>query len=104
MLTKEVSELKRLFIEKQEQPTPPQQEQFLTIQEAAEFLHLTVPTMYSKASKSELSFMKRGKRLYFSRTELMEYIKEGRKKSNAEIKQEAEAYLSNNKKELNNGK
>jgi hypothetical protein len=30
----------------------------------------------------------------------MEYLKEGRKKSNAEIEQEAEAYLSNNKKAL----
>lgn len=75
-----------------------QTEQFLTIQEAAEFLSLTVPTMYSKVSKAELPVMKRSKRLYFSRTELMEYLKDGRKKSNAEIEQEAEAYLLNNKK------
>jgi len=97
MLTKEVSELKRLLIEKQEQPTD-QPEQLLTIQEAAEFLSLAVPTMYSKVSKGELPVMKRSKRLYFSRTELLEYIKDGRKKSNAEIEQEAKAYLLNNKK------
>lgn len=100
MLTKEVSELKRLLIEKQEHPPTEQPEQLLTIQEAAEFLSLAVPTMYSKVSKGELPVMKQGKRLYFSSTELMEYIKEGRKKSNAEIEQEAEAYLSNNKKGL----
>lgn len=104
MLTKEVSELKRLLIEKQEQPTTDQPEQFLTIQEAAEFLSLTVPTMYSKVSKGELPVMKRSKRLYFSRTELLEYLKGGRKKSNAEIEQEAKAYFLNNKKGLNNGK
>ena len=103
MLTKEVSELKRLLIEKQEQPTTPP-EQLLTIQQAAEFLSLTVPTMYSKVSKGELPVMKRSKRLYFSRTELLDYLKDGRKKSNAEIEQEAKAYLSNNKKGLNNGK
>jgi len=57
-----------------------QPEQLLTIQEAAEFLSLTVPTMYSKVSKGELPVMKRSKRLYFSRTELLEYIKYGRKK------------------------
>lgn len=100
MLTKEVSELKRLLIEKQEQPTTEQPEQLLTVQEAAQFLNLTVPTIYSKVSKGELPVMKRSKRLYFSSTELMEYIKEGRKKSNAEIEQEAEAYLSNTKKAL----
>ena len=86
-------------VEPTEQP-----EQLLTIQEAAEFLSLTVPTMYSKVSKGELPVMKRGKRLYFSRTELLEYLKGGRKKSNAEIEAEAKAYLSNNKKGLNNGK
>ena len=75
-------------------------EQFLTVQETAIYLNLTVPTIYSKVSKGELPVMKRGKRLYFSRTELMEYIKEGRKKSNLEIELEAENYLSKNKKGL----
>ena len=81
-------------------PIHKQPEQPLTIQEAAQFLNLTVPTIYSKVSKGELPVMKRSKRLYFSSTELMEYLKEGRKKSNAEIEQEAEAYLSNNRKGL----
>ncbi len=97
MLTIEVSELKRLLIEKQEQPPTEQPEQLLTVQEAAHFLNLTVPTIYSKVSKGELPVMKRSKRLYFSSIELMAYLKEGRKKSNAEIEQEAEAYLSNKK-------
>ena len=70
-----------------------QTEQLLTIQEAAEFLSLSVPTLYSKVSKNELPVMKRSKRLYFSRTELLDYLKVGRKKSNAEIEQEAKAYL-----------
>ncbi|WP_292901699.1 helix-turn-helix domain-containing protein [Nonlabens sp.] len=99
MLTKEVGELKRLLIEKQEQPTTPP-EQLLNVQEAAHFLNLTVPTIYSKVSKNELPVMKRSKRLYFSSTELMEYLKDGRKKSNAEIEQEAEAYLLKTKKGL----
>lgn len=81
-------------------PTNEQPEHLLTIQEAAQFLNLTVPTIYSKVSKGELPVMKRSKRLYFSNTELMEYLKEGRKKSNAEIEQEAESYLSKNRKGL----
>ena len=89
----------KAFKKREQQPTE-QPEQFLNIQEAAQFLNLTVPTIYSKVSKRELPCMKRGKRLYFSSTELMEYIKEGRKKSYAEIEQEAETYLSNNKKGL----
>ena len=76
-----------------QQPAPDQPEQLLTIQEAARFLNLTVPTMYSKVSKGELPVLKRSKRLYFSRTELLEYLKEGRKKSNAEIEEEVNAYF-----------
>ena len=85
----------------QEGKTPTEQpEQLLTVQEAAQFLDLTVPTIYSKVSKGELPVMKRSKRLYFSNTELMEYLKEGRKKSNAEIEADANAYWSNNRKGL----
>lgn len=75
-------------VEPTEQP-----EHLLTIQEAAEFLSLTVPTMYSKVSKGELPVMKRSKRLYFSQSELLEYLKDGRRKTNAEIEAEADAYL-----------
>ena len=97
-LTKEVCELKQLLLKKSVEQPSDFSEQFLTIQEAAEFLSLSVPTMYSKVSKRELPVMKRGKRLYFSRTELMQYLKAGHKKSNMEIESEAEAYLFNRKK------
>lgn len=85
--------------------TPPQTvdtcdhpEQLLSIDEAAEFLRLAKPTLYSKVSKNELPYMKRGKRLYFSRTELMDYLKKGRIKSKEEIEQEADNYLALKKK------
>ena len=78
-------------------------EQLLTIQEAANFLNLTIATMYTKVSRNEIPVMKRSKRLYFSRTELLEYIKGGRKKSNADIAEEADTYLSTRNR-LKNGK
>ena len=98
MLTKEVSELKRLIIEKQEQQNSEQPEQLLNVDGAAEFFVPTRPTIYSKCSRNEIPFMKRSKRLYFSSTELMEYIKEGRNKTASDIDQEVDEYLSNSKK------
>ncbi|MBI0401362.1 helix-turn-helix domain-containing protein [Cyclobacterium marinum] len=71
-----------------------QPERLLTIQEAAELLSLTVPTLYSKVSKGELPVMKRSNRLYFFRTELLDYLKGGRKKSIADVEQEAIDYLN----------
>ncbi len=94
MLTKEVSELKELLLQvNNQEPTTPA-EKLLTVQEAAKFLNLSVPTIYSKVSKGELPVMKRSKRLYFSNIELMEYLKSGRKKTNSEITAEANNYLS----------
>ena len=93
-LTREVSALRQLLISKEKQEE--QSEQFLTIQQAAEFLCLTVPTIYSKVSKRELPFMKQGKRLYFAKSELSEYLKAGKKKTSAEM--EAENYLVTTKK------
>ena len=75
-----------------------QPEQLLSIDEVAELLHLAKSTIYSKVSKNELPYMKRGKRLYFSKTDLMEYLKKGRKKSKDEIEQEADNYLRKKKK------
>lgn len=106
--SEQLSSLIQNSVRKALKETPPQTvdstehpERLFTIQEAAEFLNLTVPTLYSKVSKGELPVMKRSKRLYFSRTELLEYLKAGRKKSNTEINREADTYLK--KKGGNNG-
>lgn len=95
-LTKEVSELKRLLIEKQEQAPTEHPDKLLTVQEAAEFLHLSTPTIYSKVSRSELPVCKTpgSKRLYFSLAELTDYVKSGRKLTNAEIEAKADQYLT----------
>lgn len=82
--------------EKAEQQEPT--ERLLTVHEAAKFLNLTTATIYSKVSRGELPVMKRSKRLYFSNIELMNYLKEGRKKTYSEIDAEAENYLNNKSK------
>lgn len=98
-LTNEVSELKSLLLKKAEASTT-ETEQLLTIKEASDFLKLSVPTLYSKVSRNELPYMKQGKRLYFSSTELMEYVKQGRRKTDVEIQADADTYLSNKRKGL----
>lgn len=75
-----------------------QKKDLLTVQEAGEFLSLSVPTIYSKVSRGELPVMKQGKRLYFSRAELLEFLKAGRRKTNKEIEAEGASYLRTNKK------
>ncbi len=78
-------------------PTVQQEDQLLTIQEAAEILNLSVPTIYGLVSKSEIPVCKKTRRLYFSKKELIDWIKSGRKKTNDEIETEANNRLSKRK-------
>lgn len=68
-------------------------DELLTVQDTAKFLSLSVPTIYGLISKGELPVMKRSKRCYFSKVELINYLKQGRKKTFAETATEAETYL-----------
>ena len=57
----------------------------MTISQAAEFVNLTVPTLYGFVSKRTIPFSKVGKRLYFSETELTSWIQSGRKQTRDEL-------------------
>jgi excisionase family DNA binding protein len=80
-----------------EQGEQPQQDELLTVQDTAKFLSLSVPTIYGLISKGELPVMKRSKRCYFSKVELINYLKQGRKKTLAETAIEADQYLKSKK-------
>lgn len=60
----------------------------------------TKPTWYSKISKGEVPYHKQGKKVYFLKSEIDNWLKAGKQKSSSEIEAEAEAFLSNNKKRL----
>lgn len=92
-LTNEVSEIKRLLLEKSNKQQHPEPDQLLTIQQAGELLSLSVPTLYGYVQRAEIPVCKRSKRLYFSRLTLIEWVKAGRKKTLAETASEADAYL-----------
>ena len=89
----------RKILNNQKTETPqPETDQFLSIEQAADFLYLSVPTIYGLVSRAEIPCMKRGKRLYFSKDEIKNWIKAGRKKTLAELGADADAHLLNQKK------
>lgn len=57
----------------------------LTVDEAANFLKLAKQTVYQLVSARDIPFSKKGKRLYFHRHELEQWIAEGRKQTRKEI-------------------
>lgn len=73
-------------------------DELLTIKQAAVLLTLTTPTIYGLVQRREIPFSKRGKRLYFSKKELLEWVAEGRKKTVSEINSYAFANLNNKRR------
>ena len=66
-------------------------EQLLTISQAADLLHLAVSTIYGHVHKHAIPHCRKGKRLYFIKQELLNWVKDGRKKTMTEIMAEAKA-------------
>jgi excisionase family DNA binding protein len=67
--------------------------QLLTVKEAAKFLNLTVQTIYLMVSRGDIPVNKKNRRLYFLKSELTEWIKQGRQLTNSEIENDAVNYL-----------
>ena len=70
----------------------------LTIEEAAAFLHLSKQTLYRKVSKGEIPHMKRSKRLYFSKENLIDYVSAGSVLTNEQLISATADLLTNSKK------
>lgn len=73
----------------QKQNAQKEAEELLTAKQAAALLNIALPTLYGYTSRMEIPVSKKGKRLYFSKKELLEWVKEGRQKTRFDILQDA---------------
>lgn len=96
-LYEKLDSIERLLLAQNKEPQA-DLEALLTIQEAGKLLTLSVPTIYGLVSRSEIPVSKKGKRLYFSKLELTNWIKAGRKKTNEETARDADTHLQGKKK------
>ena len=97
-LSNEVSEIKRLLLEKSsEQPT--ETDRWFDLNELCIYHpdKPSKPTVYGWVHFGLIPVHKGGKKLRFLKSEIDNWIKQGRKKTNAEIEAEAEVYLMNKK-------
>jgi excisionase family DNA binding protein len=98
-LTNEVSEIKRLLLEKSsEQPT--ETDRWFDLNELCNY-HPDKPskfTVYSWVHSGTIPVHKSGKKLRFLKSEIDEWLKQGRKKTLAELSSEAEQFLTKTKR------
>ncbi|PZX52455.1 AlpA family transcriptional regulator [Algoriphagus ratkowskyi] len=93
LLFEEVKQIKSLILETSSKEAG---DRLLTIQETAEFLHVQKQTLYSYVSKGIIPNHKRAGRLYFSKNELIDWIKSGNKRA-FDVEKEAQKIISKRK-------
>lgn len=93
-LFEEVKQIKTLILESS---TGQPGDQLLTITETGEFLHVQKQTLYSYVSKGIIPHHKRAGRLYFSKSELIDWIKSGNRRA-FDVEEEAKKIISKRKR------
>jgi len=91
-LAEKLNQIEELIRSQKNQPQV-EEDKLLTIKEASQLLSLTVPTVYGLVQRREIPVCKKGKRLYFSRAEVVDWIKTGRKRTSAEVDKETERLI-----------
>ena len=93
-LTNEVSEIKRLLLEKSN-PTPTEIDRWFDLNELCIYHpdKPSKPTVYGWVNVGTIPVHKGGKKLRFLKSEIDNWLRQGRKKTLAEIASEADTYL-----------
>lgn len=95
-LTNEVKELKALILQKAQShfdvETP------INIKDVSKLTELSIPTLYGYVQRNEIPYYKKGNRLKFFKSEIIDWIKTGKQKTIKEVVCDADVFLSSRKK------
>ena len=67
--------------------------EIMNVQQVADYLSISNQTVYGMTCRMEVHFYKRGKKNYFKRSDIDEWLLSSRRKTREEIEMEALTYL-----------
>lgn len=77
--------IRKVINENRNQQNDSNYNDILTLSEACEYLNLAKQTLYGFTSKNDIPFIKRGKKLYFKKSELENWLMAGKQLTKDEI-------------------
>lgn len=86
-LISEVNSLKLLL---QASPHEPEDE-FITVAQTVSLIKKAKPTIYKMIERGELPYYRQGRRVVFLKSEIVDYLKSGRRKSFKQLAEEGRA-------------
>lgn len=69
-------------------------DEFLNIQQVAEYINLAIPSVYGLVHRRQIPFIKRGKKLLFETEKINEWLHEGSHKTKSQIIKDTDDYLN----------
>lgn len=63
--------------------------EYMSIDQASQFLNLAVPTLYGLTSKRQVPFIKKSKKLYFLKSQLEKWLNDSHKKTTLNLAEDA---------------
>jgi excisionase family DNA binding protein len=83
-----------------QQPQEQEADRWLNLADLCEYHpdHPAKPTVYAWIGQRSIPYHKKGKKLMFLRSEIDAWLKEGRRKTAAEIQSEAEKFVTNHRR------
>jgi excisionase family DNA binding protein len=82
-------------------PAQQQQPEIFDVRQAANFLKMKLATLYEKTSEKLIPHFKKGKRLYFKKEELQDWINAGKVSTKEELESRAMTILMGKKDRRN---
>ncbi|MDV7187430.1 helix-turn-helix domain-containing protein [Lutibacter sp. TH_r2] len=73
------------------------EDEFLNVNEVAELVNYAVPTIYDLKHKGKIPFYKNGAKLQFKKSEILEWMENGKGITKSDIEEKANEYLLKNK-------
>jgi excisionase family DNA binding protein len=101
LIRKTVEDLLNERLPKQSEQKPKHPlDDYMNAQEAAEFLRLSIATIYTMTSRRQIPFYKKGKKLYFRQEDLFKWMETGKHKDVNEIREQAIAYVQSGQRKV----
>ncbi|UPS90462.1 helix-turn-helix domain-containing protein [Bizionia sp. M204] len=97
-LIKGQSELRALLLQKAN--LEPEMEVPIQVDGVMPITGFSKPTIYGYVQRNEIPYHKKGNRLYFFKSEIIDWIKQGKQKTIKEVETDVDTLLSNKGKRL----
>ena len=85
-------------IAKSSQNQKSESEELLDVSQTSQLIKLTKPTLYGLVHRNKIPFYKKGKKLYFYRSEILNWINSGKSTTKEDLEERANEYILKNNK------